>query len=318
MEKLLVTSSPHIRDVDTTRGIMLDVIIALMPSAIASCFFFGWRALLIIAVCVATCVLAEFVTRKILKRDNTIGDLSAVVTGMLLAFNLPVGINPLFAVIGSVVAIVVAKQLFGGLGQNFVNPALTARIVLMVSFPKAMTEFVEPFWYKTADKYADAVSSATPLTVLSSGGDVSSIPSYIDLLVGNRGGCLGETCALAIIFGGLYLILRRVISPIIPVVFVGTVALGSFILGNDVLVQILSGGLLLGAVFMATDYATSPITFKGKIIFAFGCGVVTLVIREFASLAEGVSYSILLMNILVPHIENLTKPRPFGEERAAK
>ncbi|MBQ6569041.1 MAG: RnfABCDGE type electron transport complex subunit D [Clostridia bacterium] len=315
MDKLLVTSSPHLRDGDTTQGIMLDVIIAMLPCLIASCFFFGMRSLMLTAVCVVSCVAAEYITRKIMKRDNTVADLSAVVTGMLLAFNLPVTLNPLFAVIGSVVAIVVAKQFFGGLGQNFVNPALVARIVLMVSFPQPMTTFVQPFWYRAG---ADAVSTATPLSILSNGGDVSTIPPYIDLLVGNRAGCLGETCALAIIFGGIYLVIRRVITPTIPVIYVGTVALGAVILGNDVAVQVLSGGLLLGAVFMATDYVTSPVTKWGRVIFAFGCGVLTVLIRQFGSLAEGVSYAILIMNILTPHIENLTRPRPFGEERDKK
>jgi len=315
MEKLLVTPSPHVKGPDSTRGIMLDVILALCPAAIASVYYFGWRAALTILICVVTCVATEYICRKVMKRDTTIGDLSAVVTGILLAFNLPATISPVIAVIGSVVAIVVVKQMFGGLGHNFANPALTARIVLMVSFPAQMTEFMAPFYYKDG---MDAVSSATPLGVIAEGGDVSTLPSYLDMFVGNRGGCLGETCAAALIFGGIYLVIRRVISPVIPLVYVGTVAVGAFAFGNDVIFQVLSGGLLLGAIFMATDYVTSPITFKGKIVFAIGCGIFTVLIREFGALAEGVSYSILLMNILVPLIEKFTRPRPFGEERVKK
>ena len=314
-EKLLVSPSPHLRRGDTTQRLMLDVIIALVPAAIASAILFGWRALLVLAVTVLSCVLSEYVCRKVMKRQNTIGDLSAVVTGILLAFNLPVGINLFMAAFGGIVAIVVVKQMFGGIGQNFVNPALTARIVLMTSFPTAMSAWTAPFAYTGVS--ADAVTTATPLAVLK-GTAEGALPGYLDLFLGVRGGCLGEVCAAALLLGGLYLVARRVISPVIPLCYLGTVAVFTLVLGQDPLVHLLSGGLLLGAIFMATDYTTSPLTFKGRIVFGIGCGVLTVLIRVFGSLPEGVSFSIILMNILVPHIERLTRPRPFGEEGARR
>ncbi|MDD5953279.1 MAG: RnfABCDGE type electron transport complex subunit D [Oscillospiraceae bacterium] len=313
-DKLIVSSSPHLRAGRTTTGIMLDVIIALMPALVASIIYFGYRAAILIAVCVATCVVAEFVSRKIMKRENTLFDLSAVVTGILLAFNLPAGLNPIIAAIGSVVAIIVVKQMFGGLGQNFVNPALTARIVLLVSFPTPMTTWASPFYYWGG---TDAMTTATVL----GGGEVS----LLDMFLGNQGGSLGETCALALIIGGIYLVIRKVISPLIPLCYMGTVALFTLIysactggnIGVDILTQLLSGGLMLGAIFMATDYATTPINWRGKIVFAIGCGILTMVIRLFGSLPEGVSFAIILMNILTPLIEKATSPRPFGKERKA-
>jgi electron transport complex protein RnfD len=312
-DKLIVSSSPHIRAKRTTTGIMLDVIIALMPALIASIVFFGYRAAILIAVCVATCVVGEWVCRLVMKRENTIFDLSAVVTGILLAFNLPVGINPIMAAIGSVVAIVVVKQMFGGLGQNFVNPALTARIVLMVSFPTAMSTWNIPFYYTQG-----SLDSTTTATVFG-GGEVS----ILNMFLGNQAGCIGETCAVALIAGGIYLVIRRVINPLVPLCYMGTVALFTLIysactggnIGVDILTQLLSGGLMLGSIFMATDYATTPINWRGKIIFAIGCGILTMLIRLFGSLPEGVSFSIIIMNILTPHIEKLTQPRPFGKER---
>ena len=306
-EKLLVSSSPHLRSEDNTTKIMLDVIIALLPAAIASVVLFGPKALLLIGVCVSSSVAAEFITRKIMKRPSTIGDLSAAVTGLILALNLPVTLSPVYAAIGSVVAIVVVKQCFGGIGQNFVNPAMTARVVLMVSFPTAMSRWVQPFWYRT-DLELDALTTATPL----SGGEV---PDLLRLFFGVRGGCLGETCAFALLLGGAYLLIRRVIQPWIPLCYIGTVFVFTWILGGDPVIAIFSGGLLLGAIFMATDYTTSPLTLWGKVVFGVGAGILTVLIREFAALPEGVSYSILLMNILVPHIEKLTRPIPFGESR---
>lgn len=306
--KLFVSSSPHLRGKKTTTGIMLDVIIALVPSLIAAIIFFGIRALLLAVICVGASVLTEFICRKVMKRDNTIGDLSAAVTGLLLALNLPVGINPFMAIFGCIVAIVVVKQMFGGIGYNFVNPALAARIVLTVSFPTAMTTWQNTIFMDTVD----SVTSATPLTALASG---EELYSYMDLFFGNVGGSMGETCTLAILLGGLYLVIRKVISPVIPVVYIGTAALMSLCFGFDPLYQILSGGLMLGAVFMATDYTTSPITKWGKVIYAVGCGVLTILIRNFSNLPEGVSFAIVLMNILVPHIENLTKPRAFGQKK---
>lgn len=313
-DKLIVSSSPHLRSGITTRKIMLDVIIALVPAIIASGIIFGPQALLLIAVSVTACVLSEYVSRKVMKRENTIGDLSAAVTGILLAFNVPVGINPLALAFGGVAAIVVVKQMFGGIGQNFVNPALTARIILMSSFPSQMSTWAAPFYYlhKT-----DAMTTATPLNVLKTGAD-GTVPTLLNLFVGVRAGSLGETCAVALILGGIYLIVRKVISPVIPVCYIGTAAVISLIAGRNVVFDVLAGGLLLGAIFMATDYATSPINRKGKIVYAIGAGIITMLIRIFGALPEGVSFSIILMNILVPHIERLTRPLAFGKERVKK
>ena len=313
MEKLLVSSSPHLRSGASTQRIMLDVIIALCPALIASFVFFGPRALLLVAVTVLSCVLSEYVSRKIMKRSNTVPDLSCIVTGLLLAFNLPVSLNPLMAAFGGMVAIVVVKQMFGGIGQNFVNPALTARIILMNSFPADMSAWTPAFGWLNG---TDATTTATPLGVLKEGGDFTF--SHLDLFLGNTGGCLGETCALALILGGIYLIARRVISPVIPVTYLATVAVISLIAGRDPLVDLLSGGLLIGAFFMATDYTTSPISRNGRIVYALGCGIFTMLIRMFASLPEGVSYSIVLMNILVPLIERFTLPKPFGSQKKAR
>ena len=310
MDKLIVSSSPHFNGGKTTQNIMLDVIIALVPAMIASVILFGFRAAVVILTCVASCVLSEYLCRKVMKRPQTVGDLSCVVTGILLALNLPVTINPFIAIFGGVVAIVVVKQMFGGIGQNFVNPALTARIILLNS---RMTHWVQPFDYAAT---ADAVTSATPLGILKEGG--GELPSYLDLFLGNTGGCLGETCALALLIGGIYLIARRVISPVIPVTYLATAAVFSALFGRDPLFDLLSGGLMLGAFFMATDYTTSPLYFWGRVVFAIGCGALTMVIREFGSLPEGVSYSIILMNILTPLIERYIKPQAFGALREKK
>ncbi|MGN1081405.1 MAG: RnfABCDGE type electron transport complex subunit D [Acutalibacteraceae bacterium] len=312
MEKLYVSSSPHLHSSLSTRKIMLNVIVALLPAAAAGIILFGLRSALVTAVCVASCVFFEWVFEKITKKPSTVGDLSAVVTGILLAFNLPVSIPLWMAVIGSAAAIIVVKQFFGGIGQNFANPAIVGRIVLLLSFSSAMTN-----WTPTRFM-PDAVTSATPLAVLSGGGNVSTL----DLFLGNTAGCLGETCALALLIGGIYLCLTKTVSPIIPLCFIGTVFVFAFFNGGCdftyALNQILSGGLMLGAFFMATDYTTSPINKKGKVIFAVGCGILTSVIRFWANLPEGVSYSILLMNILVPLIERFTTPKPFGWESEKK
>ncbi|MBQ4349462.1 MAG: RnfABCDGE type electron transport complex subunit D [Clostridia bacterium] len=324
-KKLTVSASPHVRSNETTTGIMLDVIIALMPALVMSVVYFGLRALTLTVVCVCSCVIFEALSRKIMKRPNTVGDLSAVVTGIILAFNLPASMPLWMAVIGCLVAIVVVKQMFGGIGQNFVNPAMTARIILMTSFPTAMAKWVVPF---TSAWHPDAVTAATPMAVLAGvqGGDVSAagdaLPTLTQMLLGAHGGSMGEVCSIALICGGLYLMLRKVISPVIPFTFIGTVAVimlfaGSFNL-EFVAYQLLGGGLMLGAFFMATDYSTSPINKKGKIIFGIGCGLITSLIRLFGSLPEGVSFSIILMNILVPHIENMTTPKPFGEIKEKK
>lgn len=309
MSKMYTSSSPHLRSASSTRKIMLDVIIALVPAAVMSVVYFGWRSLMLIGICVFTCVFSEYISRIVMKRHQTIGDLSAVVTGLLLALNLPSTLNPLMAVLGSVVAIVVVKQMFGGIGMNFVNPALAARIVLTVSFPTAMTT-----WAPTMHQGVDAVTSATPMVAPESF-------SYFDLIIGNHGGSMGETCVLALLAGGLYLMIKRVIVPTIPVVYIGTVFVMAWLLNFmpdvslDPVKQVLSGGLILGAVFMATDYVTSPITRWGKVVYAVGCGMLTILIRVYANLPEGVSFSILLMNILTPLIEAMTTPKPFGSKK---
>lgn len=323
-KKLTVSPSPHVRSRETTTGIMLDVILALIPALAMSVYYFGLRALLLTCVCVGSAVLSEYAARKAMKRNNTLGDLSAVVTGLILALNLPSSLPLWMGALGSIVAIIVVKQMFGGIGQNFVNPAMTARIILMVSFPTAMAHWVAPF---AGSWSPDAVTAATPMAVLAGveGGDVSavanSLPSLTGMLFGAHGGSMGEVCSLALIAGGLYLIIRKVISPIIPLCFIGTVAVIMLIAGGNIqymLYQVLGGGLMLGAFFMATDYSTCPLNKKGKIIFGIGCGLITSVIRLFGSLPEGVSFSIILMNILVPHIENLTTPKPFGYVKEKK
>ena len=312
--KLIVSSSPHISSPVKTKNIMLDVIIAMVPALLASVYFFGPRALALVVITVAACVISEYISRKVMKREQTIGDLSAVVTGMLLAFNYPATLPFWIAALGGVVAIVVVKQMFGGLGHNFANPAITARVILLTSFALRMTTWIEPFAWKAGE--VDAVSAATTLGLMANGS--TDLPTYAQMLIGERAGCLGETCIIGLLIGGIYLVAKKVISPIIPVCYIGTVFVFSAVLGTDPVMQILSGGLFLGAIFMATDYVTSPITNKGKVIYAIGCGVITVLIRQFASLPEGVSYSILLMNILTPHIENATMPRVFGTGKEAK
>lgn len=312
-QTLMVSSSPHLHCGMNTRDIMRDVIIALIPALVASVWLFGPRALAVELVCVAAAMAAEYLSRLVMKRPQTVGDLSCVVTGLLLAFNLPVTIPLWQAALGAVAAIVVAKQMFGGLGQNFVNPALIGRIVLMGSFPAEMNQWVRPLsWLGETD----AVSSATPLAMLAENGDAAVNP--VNLLFGLRGGCLGETCVLALLLGGVYLVVRGVIRPLIPVTYVATVFVFTWILGENPLVHILSGGLMLGAIFMATDYATCPINRAGKVVFAIGCGLVTVLIRVYGSLPEGVSFAIVIMNILTPLIEKATRPRAFGDRKAVR
>lgn len=327
MKKLTVSASPHAHSSETTTGIMLDVIISLLPAAIVSVFYFGLHAFAVLATSIVSCVLFEYISRKIMKRSNTVGDLSAVVTGIILAFNLPSTLPLWMVVIGSFIAIVIVKQMFGGIGQNFVNPAITARIILMSSFPLAMSTWTQPLVTRTGE----AVTTASPLASLAGitkkadmalALENANLPSLKDMFLGLRPGSMGEVCAAALLIGFVYLLIRRVISPIIPLTFIGTVAVFMLIAGKGnlefVVYQLLSGGLLLGAIFMATDYTTSPINKKGKIIFGIGCGLITSVIRVFGLLPEGVSFSIILMNILVPHIENLTTPKPFGSVKEKK
>lgn len=307
MEKLIVTSSPHVKSSTTTSTIMRDVIIALIPALIASNIIFGLRAGLVTAVCVASCVGFEYLSRRIMNKKNTIRDLSAVVTGIILAFNLPSTMPLWMCVIGSFVAIVIVKQLFGGIGQNFANPAITARIVLLVSFGTQMTNWAAP----KIVAVADAVSGATPMAQIAAG----ETPNLLNMFLGTTGGSLGETSALALLLGGIYLVYRKVINPIIPVAFIGTVFAFTAVLGVNPLAQILGGGLFLGAIFMATDYSTSPVTNMGKLIFGIGCGLITVLIRVFGSYPEGVSFAILLMNILVPYIDKATRLKALGGKK---
>lgn len=315
---LQVSSSPHIRDNVTTQSIMRDVIIALVPAIIASGIIFGLRAVLVILVSVVSCLVFEYISRRIMKRDNTLSDLTAVVTGVLLAFNLPPTLPIYMVVIGAFFAIVVVKQMFGGLGNNFVNPALTARIILAIAFPNAMTNWSVAdgtFNFVRSISGIDLVSSATPLAILKSQGieGAASLPSYLSLFLGDKAGCIGEVSILALAIGVIYMVSRKVITLWIPLTYIGTVLLITGLAGKDPLYELLAGGLFLGAFFMATDYVTSPVTRKGRIIFGIGCGLITAVIRLFGNMAEGVSFSILLMNIMTPHLDKFTAPKLFGE-----
>jgi electron transport complex protein RnfD len=303
MKLLTVSPSPHIRGSATTSGIMRDVLIALAPAAVASVVIFGFRTLAVIAICVCSCVVFEWAFEKFTKRDTTIGDLSAAVTGVLLAYNLPVTIPLWQCIVGSFVAIVVIKQLFGGIGKNFANPAITARIFMFLAFTGTMSRYIIP-------RSPDAVTAATPLMIMQSG--VGELPSALDLFLGNHGGVLGETCALALIIGFAYLLIRRVIGWETPVIYIAVVFVLTAAFGGNPVNAILSGGLLLGAIFMATDYVTAPMTFWGRFVFGAGCGVLTVIIRQFGSYPEGVSFSILIMNILTPYLNRLTAVKPLG------
>ena len=300
--KLIVTAAPHITSPDSTQKIMQRVCLALVPTLIVSVIIFGINSLILTAITVAACVFFEWAYCKLMGREVAIGDFSAVVTGMLLAFNLPSTLPYWMPIVGAFIAIVVVKQLFGGLGYNFANPAIVGRIAMAMGFAGRMSAYGFP---------ADAVSSATPLAN-SEGVD------YVTLLLGTHGGVLGETCAITLIIGGLYLIWTKVISPTIPVTYLATVAVLSFIAGEDPIYQLLSGGLMLGAFFMATDYVTSPTTRKGKIVFGIGLGVITCAIRFLGTMNEGVSFAILLMNLVVPYIEVLTRQDKLGIAKVKK
>lgn len=302
MKSLSVSCSPHIRDNSWTRAIMMDVLIALVPALVASVLVFGFRALAVVAVCVVCAVGSEWLFELGVKRPVTVGDLSAAVTGTLLAFCLPVSIPLWIAGLGSVIAIVVVKQLFGGIGENFANPAVTGRVILLVAFSSQMANWT-----------VDGVSSATPLAAISAGGEV---PGLMDMFLGLRAGSLGETCGLALLLGGLYLLARRIITWQIPVAYLGTVILFALVAQQSVPYQLMGGGLLLGAFFMATDYSTSPVTGLGKLIYGVGCGLLTMMIRTWGGYPEGVSFAILLMNIVTPHIDRLTRTMPLGGDLA--
>ncbi len=304
---ITISSTPHIRSGESIQSIMRDVIIALLPATVMGIVYFRLQALLLIVISIAAAVIAEALYQKGTKQKVTISDLSAVVTGLLLAMNIPSSAPWWVPIVGSVFAIVIAKQLFGGLGQNFVNPALAGRAFLLASYPTIMTSWVTPG--------ADAVSTATPLALLKAG-SFDQLPSLTDAFLGNIGGTIGETCALALIIGGIYLIWRGVISWRIPVIYIVTVFVLTALIGRNgvrmPIYELCTGGLMLGAFFMATDYATSPVTAKGQIIMAVGCGLLTTLIRIFGGYPEGVSYSILIMNLCVPLIERYTKPTIFG------
>ena len=312
---MTVSYAPHIHDRATTSRIMLDVVIALCPAFIVSVVVFGPRAAFITGVCVATCVLSEWVFEKALKRTITIQDFSAVITGMLLAFNLPVTIPVWQAIFGSFVAIILVKQLFGGLGKNFANPAITARIIMFLAFPLTMTTWVVP--ELAAFKWAgvDTLTGATPLMYLSRG-DAESLPGIRDLFLGVHGGCLGETSELALLLGGVYLLIRRVITWHAPVALIVTVFALTAITGSHPVYQLFSGGLFLGAIFMVTDYVTTPLTKSGRVIFGLGAGLLTFVMRVYGSYPEGVSFAILLMNMIVPYLNKLTAHKALGGKQS--
>ncbi|MDK2784336.1 MAG: H+/Na+-translocating ferredoxin:NAD+ oxidoreductase subunit [Bacillota bacterium] len=313
-DKLVVASSPHIRAVETVDRLMWQVIIALMPAAVVSVYFFGLRALVLMLVGIASAVLTEALVEKALKKEITIADGSAALTGLLLAFNVPANAPWWMVAVGAAFAIAVVKQTFGGLGANFVNPALAARAFMLAAWPQHMTgKFPVPL---------DSITAATPLAILK-GTATGTLPSYLDLFIGNVGGVLGETSALALLVGGAYLIWQKVIDWRTPAGFIGTVAVLTWIFGGkgglftgDPLHHVLAGGLILGAFFMATDYVTSPITPKGRLIFGIGCGFITVLIRLWGGYPEGVSYSILLMNLVVPFLDRWTLPRVYGVTRA--
>lgn len=310
MEKLIISSSPHAHTKTTTQKIMGDMIIALVPATIAAIVFFGLNALINTVICVGACVLSEFLFNLAVKKKQTISDLSAVVTGLLLALSLPTTTGVWPCIVGSVFAIVVVKCLFGGIGCNFANPAVTARVLMLVAFGMGVGG-------GTATKFqgADFVSSATPMDIINNGA-TGNLPSLLDMFIGNRAGAIGETCAVALILGGIYLIARKVIKWHTPVIFIATVFVLSLIVKQDLtlaLYEVLGGGVVIGAFFMATDYSTTPINDGGKMVFAFGCGLLTVVIRFWGSYPEGVSFAILIMNILSPYIEKMCSPKPFGK-----
>ncbi len=305
MDMPIMSSGPHIHSGASDRRIMLDVIIALLPAAVAGVVLFGLPALWLILTCVAAAVLSEFLFNLVCKKKQSVGDLSAVVTGLLLALNLRADVPLWQAALGSVFAIVLVKCVFGGIGRNFANPAITGRIFLLLAFTSTVAGGAMP-------RGADAASGATPLALIGTEG--AQLPGLLQMFLGQRGGAVGETCVLALLIGFAYLLIRKVIRWEIPVIFMGTVFLLSLLFGGftTALYELLGGGLVLGAVFMATDYTTTPITLRARMWFALGCGLITFVIRWFCALPEGVSYSILCMNILAPWLEKWTRRKPLG------
>lgn len=312
---LRVSASPHIRDKTTTRSVMLHVVIALVPVIIASTFIFGWRAPMLFGISAASAALFEALARIVMKRKQTVGDFSAVVTGLLLAASLPANCPIWVLLIGNFVAIVVVKQMFGGLGDNFANPAVTGRIVLSVSFTAQISTY-SVLGKFAGDAATDLVSSATPLAIVGQGH--GSLPSTLDLFLGRHAGCIGETSVVALLIGGIFLLLTGIIDIWAPISFIGTTAIFVLATGQDVLVHLLSGALILAAFFMVTDYVTTPTTILGKIIFGVGAGLLTGLLRVYSAMPEGVSFAILLMNILTPHIERWTTPTTVGGAKHAK
>lgn len=324
--ELSISSSPHAHSPVTTQTVMRDVLIALTPALIGSICFFGFRALMVVLVSASASVFFEWAYRKLMGKDSMVYDLSAVVTGVLLAFVCPVTIPYWCIILGDAFAIIIVKQLFGGIGKNFMNPALAARAFLF-SWPAVMSTWAKVGFENAVSlgSTVDAVTAATPLEALHRGAMPAA--SALDLFLGNMGGCIGETSALLLLLGGVYLLIRKVISIRIPAAFLGTVAVLTFLFpqGNDrlgwMLAQLCSGGLMLGAIFMATDYVTSPVTKLGQVIFGIGCGVLTIAIRYFGAYNEGVSYAILVMNACVVLLDKLGRPKKFGapkKEVAAK
>ena len=325
---LTISSSPHIRASHSTASLMRDVCIALAPALIFAVWLYGFRVLAVTAVSVAACVFFEWGYRRMMKKDNTVRDCSAVLTGLLLAMVSPPTVPYWVIVLGALFAIVVVKQLYGGIGKNFLNPALAGRALMMTSWASIMTAWAKPHtWLNIASNYTaegalDGITAATPLAALKSG----AIPDHglLNAFVGNIGGCIGEASALLLLLGGAYLVIRKVISARIPLCFIGTVAILSFLFprGNDRLVwtawQLCSGGLMLGAIFMATDYVTSPVTAWGQAIFGIGCGALTVLIRYFGGFPEGVSYAILIMNVTVGLLDRVGLPRRFGALKEKK
>lgn len=314
-----VTSSPHISSPTNVKSIMLDVIIALAPAGLAGIYYFGSNACSVICVSVLCCVLFEYLWNKLMKKENTIGDLTAVITGLLLAYNMPPSIPLWIVAIGALFSIIIVKQLFGGLGHNFINPALGGRAFLLAAWAPQMTKWTVPSFFGI-----DAATTATPLSEMKEGASVG-LASLTDVFFGNVGGCIGETSAALLLLGGIYLIARKVISPRIPFSYLITVFVLIFFFGgakgtaasfNQAVYHLCCGGLFLGAFFMATDYTTSPVTKAGQIIMGIGCGIITTVIRLIGSYPEGVSYSILLMNVATPLIDKFTHPRVFGHTRS--
>ncbi len=317
--KLVVSVSPHLRVRENASRVMWEVNIALLPALAASIYLFGWRAAAVIGVSVAVSLLTEVLSELVFKRKISVTDGSAVITGILLAFTLPPNIPLWIVAIGAFIAVFLVKQLFGGLGYNIFNPALAARAVLQTSFPAALVAWTVPVLSVGG---ADAVSAASALGVVKEAARAGTAAQvhygYLDLLLGNVPGSLGETCKVALLIGAAYLMIRGIVNWRIPLTFLATVALLSFIVGKDPLFELLSGGIILGAFFMATDYVTSPTTSMGRLIFGFGAGGITFLIRQFGGFPEGVCYAILFMNCLTPFIDSYVKPRRFGARRPAK